>query len=40
VEFVPWPFVQLRWFVRREDGPPQLAGTHDVQVDFELHAFF
>jgi len=40
VEFIPYPFLQLRWFVRHTDGPPQVAGTHDVQADFELHAFF
>jgi hypothetical protein len=40
VEYFPAPFVQLRLFVRRRDGPPQVPGTQDEQVDLELHVFF
>lgn len=40
IEFIPYPFVQLRWFVRRSDGPPQVDGARDVQVDIEAHIFF
>jgi len=40
LEYVPYPFVQLRWFVRRKDGPPQVAGSRDEQLDFEVHLFF
>jgi hypothetical protein len=40
LEFIPYPFLQLRWFVRRLDGPPQVAGSRDTQVDFEVHVFF
>jgi hypothetical protein len=40
LEYIPYPFVQLRWFVRRKDGPPQFAGSQDKQVDFEVHIFF
>jgi len=40
VEYVPVPFVQLRLFVRRRDGPPQVTGAKDEQVDLELHVFF
>ncbi len=40
VEIIPFPFLQLRWFVRRTDGPPQIAGARDTQADFEVHIFF
>lgn len=40
VEFIPWPFVQLRAFVRVSDGPPQVPGSRDTQADLELHLFF
>jgi len=39
-EYVPIPFVQLRAFVRRRDGPPQVPGSRDRQVDVELHLYF
>jgi hypothetical protein len=37
---VPLPFVQLRWFARSGDGPPQVAGSRDSSVELELHLFF
>lgn len=40
VETIPWPFVQLRAFVRVSDGPPQVPGSRDVQLDLEAHLFF
>ena len=40
VEFIPWPFIQLRAFVRVSDGPPQIAGARDTSVDIEMHLFF
>lgn len=40
LEYIPFPFVQLRGFVRRRDGPRQLAGARDTQVDLEVHVFF
>jgi len=40
IEYTPYPFVQLRVFARRKDGPPQIADTGDEQVEFELHVFF
>ena len=40
LEYIPVPFVQFRWFVRYKDGPPQVAGARDDQVDFEVHFFF
>jgi len=40
VEYIPIPWVQLRLFVRRSDGPPQVAGSRTRQVDFEAHFFF
>lgn len=40
LEYIPSPFVQLRWFVRREDGPPQVEGSRDRQLEFEVHLFF
>lgn len=39
-EYIPYPFVQLRAFVRWKDGPPQVAGARDEQVDLEIHIFF
>jgi hypothetical protein len=39
-EYIPYPFVQLRAFVRWRDGPPQLPGARDEQVDLEIHIFF
>jgi hypothetical protein len=40
LEYVPLPFVQLRWFARFADGPPQVAGSRDTSVEVELHLFF
>ena len=40
VEWIPYPFVQLRLFARRADGPPQVAGSRDRQIDLEAHIFF
>ena len=40
VEYIPYPFIQLRSFVRRRDGPPQVPASRDKQVDFEVHIFF
>lgn len=40
VEYIPYPFVQLRWAARRRDGPPQVAGSRDRQVELEVHLFF
>ena len=40
VEWVPIPFVQLRLYVRRSDGPPQVAGARDKQAELEAHIFF
>lgn len=40
VEWIPIPFVQLRLYVRRSDGPPQVAGSRDKQADLEAHFFF
>ncbi len=40
VELIPFPFLQLRWFVRYHDGPRQTSGANDTQVDFEAHFFF
>jgi hypothetical protein len=39
-EYIPYPFVQVRAFVRRKDGPPQVPGSRDQQVDVELHLYF
>jgi len=39
-EYFPYPFAQLRAFVRRKDGPPQVAGARDKQVDLEIHLYF
>ncbi len=40
IEYVPIPFVQLRAFMRHRDGPPQVPGSRDKQVDVELHLYF
>jgi hypothetical protein len=40
VEFIPVPYVQIRLFARRSDGPPQVAGSRNRQLDLELHFFF
>ena len=40
VEYIPYPFVQLRLFLRRGDGPPQVPGATDSQADVEVHFFF
>ncbi len=40
VEYIPYPFLQLRAFVRTKDGPPQVPGSRDDQFDLELHIFF
>lgn len=40
LEYIPYPFVQLRWFARFRDGPPQIPGSRDTQVDLEVHIFF
>ena len=40
LEYIPFPFVQFRWFVRERDGPPQIVGARDTQVDLEVHIFF
>jgi len=40
VEWIPIPFVQLRLYARRSDGPPQLEGTRDKQAELELHIYF
>jgi hypothetical protein len=40
VEYIPYPFVQLRLFLRRGDGPPQVAGATDSQAEVEAHFFF
>lgn len=40
VEWVPIPFVQLRLYLRRSDGPPQIEGSRDKQADLEVHIFF
>jgi hypothetical protein len=39
-EYIPYPFVQLRAFVRRKDGPRLRPGANDDQVDVEVHLFF
>jgi hypothetical protein len=39
-EYIPYPFVQLRAFLRVKDGPPQVPGSRDEQVDVEIHLFF
>jgi len=35
-----YPFLQLRWLVRFRDGPPQIAGSRDNQIELEAHIFF
>jgi len=40
VEWIPVPYVQLRLYVRRSDGPPQVSGTRDKQADLEVHIYF
>lgn len=40
VEWIPIPYVQLRLYLRRSDGPPQVQGTRDKQADLELHIYF
>jgi hypothetical protein len=40
VEYFPYPFVQLRAFVRSKDGPEQIPGTRDQQLDLEVHLYF
>lgn len=40
VEYVPYPFVQLRLFVRLSDGPPQVRDSQNVQTELEMHIFF
>jgi hypothetical protein len=39
-EYIPIPFVQLRAFVRRKDGPPQIPGSRDEQAELEVHFYF
>jgi hypothetical protein len=40
VEYIPYPFVQLRLFLRRGDGPPQVPGATNSRADLEAHFFF
>ena len=40
LEYVPVPFVQLRYLVRFRDGPPQVPGARDDSVALEAHFFF
>ena len=44
VEYIPYPFLQLRVFYRRSDGPPPsvtgFEGSRNKQVDLEAHMFF
>lgn len=40
LEYIPYPFVQLRVFARHRDGPPQHADTGNGSVEFEVHLFF
>jgi hypothetical protein len=40
LEWVPYPFVQLRLFARRTDGPPQVPGARGRQFELEAHVFF
>jgi hypothetical protein len=39
-EYIPYPFVQLRAFLRVKDGPAQIPGARDEQAEVELHLFF
>jgi len=40
IEYIPYPFVQLRLFYRHRDGPPQTAGSRGNQLELEAHFFF
>ncbi len=40
LEYLPWPFLQLRLVAQRRDGPPQLPDSDDRSAFFELHLFF
>ena len=40
IESIPIPFLQLRYFVRFRDGPPQTLGARDNSVEIEAHFFF
>ena len=40
VEYIPYPFVQLRLFLRHGDGPPQVPGATDSGAEVEAHFFF
>ena len=40
LEYVPVPFVQLRYMVRFRDGPPQVQGARNDSVEIEAHLFF
>jgi hypothetical protein len=40
IESIPLPFLQLRYFVRFRDGPPQTLGARDNSVEIEAHLFF
>jgi hypothetical protein len=40
IELIPIPFLQLRYFVRFGDGPPQTLGARDNSVEIEAHFFF
>jgi len=40
IEYIPVPFVQLRYLVRFRDGPPQVPGGRDDSVELEAHLFF
>ena len=40
VEYTPYPFFQLRSFVRWRDGPPQTIGARDDSAEIEAHFFF
>jgi hypothetical protein len=40
VEYIPYPFVQLRLFLRYGDGPPLVTGATDSGAEVEAHFFF
>jgi hypothetical protein len=40
VEYIPYPFVQLRLFLRHGDGPPLVTGATDSGAVLEAHFFF
>jgi len=40
LESIPIPFLQLRYFVRFRDGPPQILGARNNSVEIEGHFFF